>query len=990
MIFSGIPHTTASLFHMRDFVKKNEKTLLYVDSESATKEIQNLGISIFGERIETLTHASELFTIDTLASRIILLPSSILALEGNIEWIKRSHLVTIKRGDIIEQNDLIEKLLNIWYEQSDYRWEIGTYKREWAVIRIMTKEWEWTMEYFDNEIESIIVETNNKHSHEDILELPRINWSWVKEGSSINMLLLDLIKDYPLVLLSSEFSHERDWIHAHGKNVIEYSSVERDGSIRLDIIKPEVNIMEDLKTVLRETFDHVHIFTKYEKKLREFFEFNQIPSHHIEMTRHAFGSFIERGNKSSIVLWDDIFSKIFIENRVRKSSIKHLDLLLALKEWDLVVHREHGIGKYITLEKKRIGLIEREYMQILYGNGDKVFLPLTELGRITKYVGEPTVELSRLEGKEWEKALSKTDEEVALIAEEILSTEAKRRLTKRIPFQKFETEENAFLKAFPHLHTPDQHAIIEEIRKDMESEFPMDRLISWDVGFGKTEVAMNAIYKAVLSGMQVAVISPLLILAEEHKETFEERLSAFGVKIASLTRLTSKKEETEILKKMKTWEIDVVVGTHRLLSEDIHFRRLWLLIIDEEHRFWVGHKEAIKKMKAHIDILSLSATPIPRSLNLALSGLKKISLLTTPPPRKKPIETIVIRWDEGIIRTAIELELKRWWQVIILHNRIRALPMIEEEIREILGVKKNGWWIRITITHGQMPADDIEERIHDFKHGKYDILLSTTVIENGVNFLGANTIIVSDAEEFWLAQLHQIRGRVGRKDVSGKCYLMYRKYELSQIERERLIVLSENSGLGSGYEIAMRDMQIRGTWDILGFRQSGKSKEVGISLYFQLLEEKIETLKFGKSKKENTKIELDLSYVLPEDFFDSDIDKLSFFREIEAIESLEDLNRMEETFLSPEGSQWPLSNLFLMMRTSLILSQYEVSKLTKVGQNYHFDFYEGTTPHILRAFLERFDKDREMVIISVTKIRVETKNWGNINQFLRYITGEVG
>ncbi|MBP9812410.1 DEAD/DEAH box helicase, partial [Candidatus Gracilibacteria bacterium] len=770
---------------------------------------------------------------------------------------------------------------------------------------------------------------------------------------------------------------------------------------------PEVNTMEDLKTVLSGTYEHISIFSKYEKKLREFFELNQLPPHHIEMTRYGYGSFMLREKKKYLVLGDDLFSKIFIENRVRKSSIKHLDLLLALKEGDLVVHREHGIGKYITLEKKRIGLIEREYMQILYGNGDKVFLPLTELGRITKYVGEPSVELSRLEGKEWEKALSKTDEEVALIAEEILSTEAKRRLTKRIPFGKFETEERAFLLAFPHLHTSDQKAIIQEIQSDMESEYPMDRLISGDVGFGKTEVAMNAIYKAVLSGMQVAVISPLLILAEEHRETFDERLGAFGVKIASLTRLTSKKDEAEILKKMKTGDIDVVVGTHRLLSEDIHFRRLGLLIIDEEHRFGVGHKEAIKKMKAHIDILSLSATPIPRSLNLALSGLKKISLLTTPPPRKKPIETIVIRWDEHVIKTAIEQELARSGQVIILHNRVRALPMIEKEIREILSTDRieqsaNGESegaihrvsskneIKIVTTHGQMPAQDIEERIHDFKHGKYDILLTTTVIENGVNFLGANTIIVSDAEEFGLAQLHQIRGRVGRKDVTGKCYLMYRKYELSQIERERLIVLSENSGLGSGYEIAMRDMQIRGTGDILGFRQSGKSKEVGISLYFQLLEEKIETLKFGKSKKENTKIELDLSYVLPDDFFDSDIDKLSFFREIEAIESLEDLNRMEETFLSPEGSDGPLSNLFLMMRASLILTQYEVSKVTKVGQNYHFDFFEGTTPHILRAFLERFDAKHEMVILSVTKIRVETKNWGNINQFLRYITGEVG
>lgn len=387
-------------------------------------------------------------------------------------------------------------------------------------------------------------------------------------------------------------------------------------------------------------------------------------------------------------------------------------------------------------------------------------------------------------------------------------------------------------------------------------------------------------------------------------------------------------------------------------------------------------------MKAHIDILSLSATPIPRSLNLALSGLKKISLLTTPPPRKKPIETIVVRWDENIIRNAIEIELDRGWQVIILHNRIRALPMIEKEIEELLKQR----WVRIITTHGQMPADDIENRIHDFKHGKYDILLSTTIIENGVNFLWANTIIVSEAEEFWLAQLHQIRGRVGRKDINGKCYLMYRKYELSEIERERLIVLSENSHLGSGYEIAMRDMQIRGTGDILGFRQSGKSKEVGISLYFQLLEEKIDAIKSGKINREKTKIELDLSYILPPDFFDSDIDKLSFFREIEAIETLEDLDRIEETFLTDDSVSSPLENLFLMIRTSIILSQYNVTKVSKMGQNYHFDFSEGTTPQILRAFLERFDKRHEMIILSVTKIKTETRNWKDARELLGYIS----
>jgi transcription-repair coupling factor (superfamily II helicase) len=444
------------------------------------------------------------------------------------------------------------------------------------------------------------------------------------------------------------------------------------------------------------------------------------------------------------LLSDDILSQIFVQNRLRKATVKNLDLLLRIQEGDLVVHREHGIGRYIHILKKRIGLIEREYLEIEYHGGDKVYVPMTELSRITKYVGESSTELSRLQGKEWEKTLSKTDQEVQEIAEEILATEAKRSLSTRIPFQRKEEEEASFRAAFRYTHTPDQSSIIQDIFDDMESPHPMDRLVAGDVGFGKTEVAMNAAYKAVLSGFQVAVISPLLILAEEHRETFEERMAPFGVRIRSLTRMTHKNEAEKIIRELRQGTIDIVIGTHRLLSEDIKFRRLGLLVIDEEHRFGVAQKEAIKRMKSHVDILSLSATPIPRSLHLALSGLKKISLLTTPPPSRKAIETLVARWDESLLFGAIERERERHGQMIILHNRIRSLPMIEKEILEMFQDRPP----KIVITHGQMNPDDIEEKILAFKKGEYDILLTTTIIENGVNFLGANTIIVSDAEEF--------------------------------------------------------------------------------------------------------------------------------------------------------------------------------------------------------------------------------------------------
>ena len=932
-----------------------------------------------------------MFALSQYDERIIVIHTELFRVSGNLEQIRRMTTIELVRDTLLPQNILIEKLLEFGYRQSDYPGESGTYKREGSIIRIWREDREYLIEYFDNIIESIIDISSQKRLYRDRLFLTPENISVPENIADLSTDLIFLIAESPTILLGCEFLKEREYLIANIRDIVEYSSITREWSEKLDITLPNIESLPLLLEYLEsDTKEWTICITRYEKKLREFLEINGKSDRESLEYRHIRESFSIQGGeqylgerwKKYIQKWrfslisDDILGEVFVQNRVRKSTIKNLDLLLKIQPWDLIVHREHGIGRYIQILKKRIGLIEREYMEVEYRWGDKVFVPMTELARITKYVGWSDTELSSLEGKEWERTLSKTDEEVQAIAEDILSTDAKRSLTTRIPFGKFDEEEEKFRKAFAYIHTPDQLSIIEEMKRDMESPHPMDRLVAWDVGFGKTEVAMNAVYKAVLSWVQVAVISPLLILAEEHRETFEERLWAFGVRVRSLTRMTHSKDVKKILEEMKLAKVDVVVWTHRLLSEDIQFRRLGLLIIDEEHRFGVAQKEAIKKMKSHVDILSLSATPIPRSLHLALSGLKKISLLTTPPPSKKPIDTIVTRWEDHTVKQSIEAELARGGQIIILHNRVRSLPMIEREIRELLHEN-----VKIITTHGQMPPDDIEDRILGFKKHKYDILLTTTIIENGVNFLWANTIIVSDAEEFGLAQLHQIRGRVGRKDIPWVCYLLYRKYELSSEERERLMILAEHSALGSGYEIAMRDMQMRGTGDILWFRQSGKTKEVGISLYFQLLEEKIEMLKNGKKQENQCKIDLELSYVIEDEEFDSEMDKLSFFRDIESIETLEDLDIAESTF-AMDNMKESMSNLFLMMRISIILKGYGVSRISKLWNSYHFDFMEGVSPETLRNFLERFDRWHEMIISSIRKIKIETNHWRDTREFL--------
>lgn len=991
MIFSGILHPTSAFFLAGSFIEKHERIYIITDDHKTREYIQEVWSWIWGQPVRILQSPWELLALSQFDERIIVIQSEILRVKGNLENIKRTYTLELMRDGDMPQNTLIEKLLEFGYHQSDYPGESGTYKREGSIIRIWKEDREYLIEYFDDTIESIIETISSKRLHRERLILTSEHAYIPEDTPDLSKDLLVLFAESPTLLIGCEFLKEREYIIANFRNYVEYSSLTREESKKIEISKPSIDALPAFLEYLENDAQLWLIcITRYEKKLREFLDINGQNDKQTLEYRHVRESFILQGgedhlgerwkkyyqNGKFILISDDILGEIFVQNRVRKSTIKNLDLLLKIQIGDLIVHREHGIGRYCQILKKRIGLIEREYMEVEYRWWDRVFVPMTELARITKYVGGSDTELSSLEGKEWERTMSKTDEEVKAIAEDILSTEAKRSLTTRIPFWKFTQEEEKFRAAFPYVHTHDQLSIIKEMKQDMESPHPMDRLIAGDVGFGKTEVAMNAVYKAVLSWVQVAVISPLLILAEEHRETFEERLGAFGVRVRSLTRMTHAKEVKKILEEMKLGTVDVVVGTHRLLSEDIRFRRLWLLVIDEEHRFGVAQKEAIKKMKSHVDILSLSATPIPRSLHLALSGLKKISLLTTPPPSKKPIDTIVTRWEDHTVKQSIEAELARGGQIIILHNRVRSLSMIEREIRELLHEE-----VKIITTHGQMPPDDIEDRILGFKQHKYDILLTTTIIENGVNFLGANTIIVSDAEEFWLAQLHQIRGRVGRKDIPWVCYLLYRKYELSSEERERLMILAEHSALWSGYEIAMRDMQMRGTGDILGFRQSGKTKEVGISLYFQLLEEKIETIKNGKKEENQCKIDLELSYVIEESEFDSEMDKLSFFRDIESIETLEDLDIAESTFAQSTMNE-SMSNLFLMMRVAIILKAYNVSRVSKLWNSYHFDFLEDTSPQILRNFLERFDRWHEMIISSVRKIKIETKHWKDVRSFL--------
>lgn len=659
-----------------------------------------------------------------------------------------------------------------------------------------------------------------------------------------------------------------------------------------------------------------------------------------------------------------------------------LDLLVQIKTGDPVVHLFHGVWMYRGIIRHSLSGMEREYIQIDYADTDKLFVPVDELHRISKYVWENEPKLTRLWSPVWKETLAKTQEEIQKIAEELLENHAQRRLVNGTGMNDYPLEEENFHTSFSHQHTLDQDSAIADIMGDMKSERPMDRLLSWDVGFGKTEVALHAVYRAFLNQKQTIFLAPLVVLAYEHFEEISKRLRLFGVNVALLTRFSTTKEEKEVLKWLKNGSIHCVIGTHRLLSPDIHFYDLGLVVVDEEHKFGVSDKEKILKLRAGVDMLALSATPIPRSLNLALSGVKNFSILSTPPRGKTPIPTIVWHYETAIVKKAIEEELARDGKVFFVHNTIASLPILKKEIEKLVPKA------RVVITNGQLPWDQLEDRMMEFKLGMHNVLLTTTVIENGINFLDTNTIIIDEAEDFWLAQLHQLRGRVGRGQISGMCYLLYRNTELKNEARERLMTIANHTHLGAWFEIALRDMEIRGVGDVLGVRQSGKTRDVGVSFYLKLLEEKIEELQSGEKKEKiDTNIDLPITAYIPDEAFSSDVEKIHFYRELESVRNEEELEEIITALKSRiDVSESSIAHLFLIIRARLYCSSLGIRRINMQLGKYTLEWArEGSeTIEAMKTILKN-DSQRKAEVVSERKLCFPKKAFLNHGEFLKYL-----
>lgn len=613
--------------------------------------------------------------------------------------------------------------------------------------------------------------------------------------------------------------------------------------------------------------------------------------------------FIDNENKRSYFTDHQLFNRYnryHIQNNTDKRESLTIDELINLKPGDYVVHMDYGVGKFSGLEKLTNNGKVQEAIRLIYKNNDILYVSIHSLHKISRYTSSDGIEpkLNRLGSSAWQTLKEKTKKKVKDIAKDLIKLYAQRKASKGFAFSADSYLQNELEASFMYEDTPDQYKAVKAVKKDMELSFPMDRLVCGDVGFGKTEVAIRASFKAVNDSKQVAVLVPTTILAFQHYKTFSERLKNMPCRVDYLNRFRTAKEKTQILKDLKEGRIDILVGTHAMVSKNVEFKDLGLLIIDEEQKFGVSVKEKIKQLKVNIDTLTLTATPIPRTLQFSLMGARDLSVINTPPPNRQPISTQIVNGlDEDILRKAIVNELNRGGQVFFVHNRIQNL----ENIRTLLN--KLVPQARIVVGHGQMDGKELEKIMMDFINEQYDILLSTTIIENGLDIPNVNTIFINDAQNYGLSDLHQLRGRVGRSNKKSYCYLIIPSENiLTEQAYKRLQAISEFSSIGSGFALSMRDLDIRGAGNILGAEQSGFISDIGYDTYNKILQEAMEELKendyaylYKEEKKDFVKeclVETDMEVLIPDNYISNVTERFKIYKELDSMSEEEDLQRL--------------------------------------------------------------------------------------------------
>ncbi len=949
------PRTTVIITSNMDAMELLKSDLTMLLPEVTVLELPALDMVTFSAVAKSIELAAR--RMDVLGrlirkEKIIILATTAAAIQKGISRreFERSSL-SLAMGMVIERDEILEKLVQLGYERVEQVDSLGKFSARGGIIDVfpINRQVPIRIEFFDNEVDSLReFDITSQRSIKNIVSVdilplgqmdsdgkPAMFLSYLEQTATVifdeptrireqittlskenpelkkrmfnwpDMIALAKVKNVvylSLLLQKPPYAEPSEIISVAAKAIAPFHK-------QMDILASEINgwLEHKVRTVIfmtseqkvsamQELLKEHHIGSTFEPTIKEFVDGLVL------ITIGTLANGFELPQAQLVAITEkDIFGRQKKKALPRVAKSEKIAYFRDINIGDYVVHVNHGIGKYIGVETLNVGGIHRDYLHIRYGGDDKLFVPTDQVHLLQKYIGSEgdIPRLHKMGGSEWSKAKAKAKASVADIAKELIKLYAERQVEIGYAFEPDTPWQKEFEDAFAFEETPDQLSAIAEIKTDMERPRPMDRLLCGDVGFGKTEVAIRAAFKAVMSGKQVAVLVPTTVLAQQHYQTFKNRFAGFGPTVDVICRFRTAKQQKQTLEKVKTGQVDVLIGTHSILNANtVQFKDLGLLVVDEEQRFGVTQKEKIKKISCDIDVLTLSATPIPRTLHMSLVGARDMSIIETPPEERFPVQTYVVENNDEIIRDAIKRELKRGGQVYFVYNRVETIDKMSAHLAQMMPDAK------IQTGHGQMPEELLEQVMLDFYEGKDDILVATSIIENGLDVANANTIIVYDADRFGLSQLYQMRGRVGRSNHMAFAYFTYQADKvLTEVAEKRLQAIKEFAELGAGFKIAMRDLEIRGAGNLLGAQQHGHIASVGFEMYCRLLEEAVQSLKSGEKNLLPIEplLELTVEAYLPGDYIEDAMHKIEIYQRIAAVRNKEHLQELLDELIDRFG-----------------------------------------------------------------------------------------
>lgn len=915
-------------------------------------EKKGVRIEFWGDEIDSIRYFNIINQRSTeMATKVTIYPSHEFVLEKEIKQVKENIEKRLEKEDvkehILQDIDLIEsgnyiskidKYYNSFYNTTT---TLLDYIEDSSII--------FLDESTKIEARAQNLTIDNENLQKMLIEKGKFVPDAIKNRMDYEILIQDILKRQTIYLEKQDSVFMEEETATTKTNTISFQTREVNfykSSIQLFLEEVQVAISQQKTIVIlggnEETSKKISLLLldkeiphQYKEELTK-----EIPKGIAIVATGAFSTGFENYDISLLVISsEELFSKdIKKRNKTHSAFSQGEKVVFAdLKIGDYVVHKTHGIGQFIGVNTIKTEQITKDYIKIKYKADDVLYIPTNQLDNIRKYIGggEAEPKLNRLGSKEWTNTKAKVKSNLREVASNLIELYARRQKAKGFSFSKDTPWQTQFENSFPYVETDDQLRCIEEVKKDMELDKPMDRLLCGDVGYGKTEVAIRAAFKSCMDQKQVAYLVPTTVLANQQYESFKERMEEFAIRVELLNRFRSKKEQDQILKKLKLGEVDVVIGTHRILSKDVEFKNLGLLIIDEEHRFGVKDKEKVKELKNNVDVLTMTATPIPRTLHMSIVGVRDMSVIYEPPQNRRPVQTYVLEYDKEVVKEAITKELERSGQVFYLYNNVEGIVRKAEEVSSLAPESK------VAFAHGKMSGKELEEIMFDFVEKKIDILVCTTILESGIDIPNANTIIVENADRLGLAQLYQIRGRVGRSNIQSYAYITYKPDKLlSEVADKRLKAIKEFTEFGSGFKIAMRDLEIRGAGSLLGEIQHGHMDQVGYDTYCKLLDEVVKEMQGVEVKKEvDVQIDLNISSYIPDTYIENSSQKIEIYQNIALCRSEEDIQNVIDEVIDRYGTMpEEVNNLLEIARIKEYCKKAHVTKVAQKRENVVFNF----------------------------------------------------